>query len=201
MKKEMIFLGIAVLLIIFGTSSCKKEEADQVALPCIAAGEHMPLPSEGNLECCGGLRTIRPTFPSTNPEEHISSLPDGCGISVGTTPICSDCGNEKCEVGENECNCPEDCSKCSDIYDQIDNDLKNANYCEINSDCQVLSLGGPYIEFGCYHYINRKFSKDEFYERMEDYLEQCRGMIDECAWAPNAACVSGKCVEKEEVAA
>lgn len=107
-----------MLLIIFGTSSCKKEEANQPSLPCIIAGESIPLPSEAqnkNVECCEGLSTIPPTFPSTNPEEHISSLPEGCGISVGPTPICSDCGNEKCESWENKCNCPKDCTeKCTE---------------------------------------------------------------------------------------
>lgn len=198
MKKELIIFGIAVLLIILGISSCKKT-SDKTALPCIIAGEHIPLPSEtnGNVECCEGLRTISPTFPSTNPEEHISSLPEGCGISVGPTPICSDCGNGKCETWENKCNCPEDCNQCSQIYDQIENDLESANYCETDSDCQILTLGGPYIKFGCYHFINKKFSKEEFRSRMMEYYKQCGEMIDECAWASNATCVSGKCVEKE----
>lgn len=79
---------------------------------CINAGGHIALPSEANrnLGCCEGLRTIPPTFPSTDPKDHISSLPEGCGISVGPTPICSNCGNGKCEPWENKCNCPEDCS-------------------------------------------------------------------------------------------
>lgn len=64
MKKDLIIFGAVMLLIILGISACKK--SDQVAvLPCISAGESIPLPSEENknVECCEGLRTILPTFP------------------------------------------------------------------------------------------------------------------------------------------
>ena len=48
---------------------------------------------------------------------------------------------------------------CKEMYDEIENDLDKANYCQTNSDCSVIMLGGAYIEFGCYHYINKNIDK------------------------------------------
>src|SRR3989344_5640164 len=84
--------------------------AKQISSPCIQAGESIPLPANGEFTCCEGLRTISPAFPSDDLRNHISSLPEGCDISVGPTPICANCGDGECREGENRCNCPEDCS-------------------------------------------------------------------------------------------
>jgi hypothetical protein len=162
---------------------------------CVKEGESIPWPSANkNNECCAGLAPIPPTFPTNNSKEHISSLPEGCGISVGTTNICSNCGNGKCESWENACNCPQDCGDCSRMYDQIDGDLQKANYCTTDSDCKTLPLGGPYIEFGCYHYINKNENSTAFYDRMIAYSVQCGNIVDMCAPVPQSKCVNGTCV-------
>jgi len=87
---------------------------------------------------------------------------------------------------------------CEEMYNEIENDLDNANYCEKDSDCDVIMLGGVYIRFGCYHYVNKNVDKEQIYQKMSAYDKKCRDMINKCAPAPNATCVSGKCVYLEE---
>jgi hypothetical protein len=88
-------------------------------------------------------------------------------------------------------------SECEDAYDKIDSDLQNANYCENDSDCVTLPLAGSYIEFGCYHYINKKENSTLFYDRMNEYSAVCGQVIDMCRQVPDSKCTNGKCVEAE----
>ena len=71
-------------------------------MPCKEAGE-----SSYVFGCCEGLKEIQP----------IRAYDDECNFTgiIGGTPICSDCGNGRCEEWENKCNCPEDCI--SDDFD------------------------------------------------------------------------------------
>ena len=84
------------------------------------------------------------------------------------------------------------------MYDEIESELKKANYCRKDSDCDVLTLGGSYITFGCYHFVNKEANKDKFYERMKSYAQNCARAIDECAPAPSPTCVSNKCIYVEK---
>ena len=86
---------------------------------------------------------------------------------------------------------------CEDLYDEIRSNIEDANYCEIDSDCKTLVLGGTYIDFGCYHFINDEIDESFFYDKMRDYAMQCVEIINECAPAPDAKCVSNKCVYVE----
>ena len=88
-------------------------------------------------------------------------------------------------------------SKCNDMYDKIRSAIEDANYCEVDSDCKTLILGGTYIDFGCYHFINSDIDESIFYEKMRDYADQCVEIINLCAPAPDAKCVSNKCVYVE----
>ncbi len=83
---------------------------------------------------------------------------------------------------------------CEEMYNEIENDLDNANYCEKNSDCAVIMLGSVYIKFGCYHYINKNVDEEQIFQKMRVYDKNCRSMINKCLPAPEAQCVSGKCV-------
>lgn len=83
---------------------------------------------------------------------------------------------------------------CEAMYDEIENDIDNANYCENDFDCDILMLGGWYIDFGCYHFINKAVDKDQFYKKMDVYKEKCSQIINECASTPNAYCISNKCI-------
>jgi len=85
--------------------------------------------------------------------------------------------------------------ECSEMYDEINSDLQNANYCEEDLDCHTLPLGSMYIEFGCYHYINLEENSTDFYNRMNYYSAYCSDIIDLCSPIPDSKCVNGKCVE------
>ncbi|MBI2530370.1 MAG: hypothetical protein HYW05_04470 [Candidatus Diapherotrites archaeon] len=88
-------------------------------------------------------------------------------------------------------------SSCQSMHDEIENDIDESNYCSEDADCDVLILGGSYIEFGCYHFINKAIDKEPFYNKMDTYTRQCSTIIDLCAPGPNPKCVSGKCVSGE----
>jgi hypothetical protein len=83
---------------------------------------------------------------------------------------------------------------CEDMYDEIENDLNRSNYCQSDSDCSVIMLGGWYVEFGCYHFINKDVDQEQFFTKMDAYKEKCIQAINKCAAAPDAKCVSNKCV-------
>jgi len=87
-------------------------------------------------------------------------------------------------------------NSCNSLYTQIDNELKSANYCNIDADCKVLPLGARYVEFGCYHYINKDIDGEQIYQKMNDYWNTCSQIIDDCANAPESKCENNKCVEK-----
>ncbi|HUW22076.1 MAG TPA: hypothetical protein VMW41_05440 [Candidatus Bathyarchaeia archaeon] len=87
---------------------------------------------------------------------------------------------------------------CMIQYYQIENELNKANYCQVDSDCKEIFLGGKYIEFGCYHFINKTVDKQYFYNKMEKYDSKCTGLIDMCFFAPKPKCVSDKCVSVEK---
>lgn len=81
------------------------------------------------------------------------------------------------------------------MYDEIEKELENSNYCTQDSDCGSIMLGGAYIGFGYYHYINKNVDKDTIYQMMEKYHNnRCTILIDKCALAPPSICSSGKCI-------
>lgn len=83
---------------------------------------------------------------------------------------------------------------CEDLYEEIEKDIENANYCKTDSDCGVLMLGGWYVDFGCYHFINKNIGQEQFFTKMEAYKQKCSKIINDCASAPKAKCVSNKCI-------
>jgi hypothetical protein len=85
---------------------------------------------------------------------------------------------------------------CDKTYNEIDTDVQNANYCINDGDCRTLILGGMYVEFGCFHFINKKVNSSELYGRMTDYTLECNRVIDKCSETPEPICVNGKCVAK-----
>ena len=86
---------------------------------------------------------------------------------------------------------------CEDMYDEIENDLDRANYCQSDSDCSVIMLGGWYVDFGCYHFINKDVDQEQFFTKMDAYKKKCSLRINDCASAPDAKCISNKCVYVE----
>jgi hypothetical protein len=85
-------------------------------------------------------------------------------------------------------------SGCADLYKKIDNEIVSANYCKVDADCSVLILGGIYVEFGCYHFINKNVDQQQFYDEMQVYNKKCSKIVDRCVPSPEPTCVSNKCV-------
>lgn len=83
---------------------------------------------------------------------------------------------------------------CEEMYDEIENDIDNANYCKTDSDCDVLMLVGRYMEFGCYRFVNKGVDKDQFYKKIDTYYQKCSQILNECAPVSDTRCVSNKCV-------
>lgn len=83
---------------------------------------------------------------------------------------------------------------CSSIYLEIEEMMDEMNHCVSNDDCDVLILGADYIEFGCYHFINKNENKQKIFEKMDKYNEDCGQIINKCASSPKAKCHKGECV-------
>lgn len=87
---------------------------------------------------------------------------------------------------------------CDSLYNEIENFIDDSNYCEEDEDCDTLILAGSYIEFGCYHFINKDVDKQNIYDLMDLYNEACNKVINECAPSPRSRCEENRCVEDEE---
>ena len=83
---------------------------------------------------------------------------------------------------------------CTQLYHEIDQELKNANYCETDADCDSIMLGGRYVAFGCSHYVNKSLDQEAMYDKMDIYEEKCDQMINDCVIPATPSCVAGKCV-------
>jgi len=83
---------------------------------------------------------------------------------------------------------------CQAMYQDIKDDIAEANYCFQDSDCGILELGGHLIKFGCYHFVNQATDKEAIYQKMHVYYDQCEKMINDCDRAPVPVCVKNKCV-------
>jgi hypothetical protein len=86
---------------------------------------------------------------------------------------------------------------CESQYNEIRSDIENANFCENDGDCDTLILGGSYIDFGCYHFVNNNIDKQYFYDKMSEYATECVDLINDCAPVPNPKCIANKCVYAE----
>lgn len=89
-------------------------------------------------------------------------------------------------------------SDCDSEHNQIDKELKQSNFCEKDTDCEIMPLGGEYISFGCYHYINKDIDVESLYKKMNDYWEKCSRIVNDCSPAPESRCLNKKCVRVEK---
>jgi hypothetical protein len=91
----------------------------QEDLSCAKEGEEISHDIQNFDECCTGLSEIR-NYEIEN---------DKCLITLGVT-TCSNCGNGVCGLGENKCNCPEDCnSECVKKGEYVDTFSKDSFEC------------------------------------------------------------------------
>ncbi|MBU1204711.1 MAG: DNRLRE domain-containing protein [Nanoarchaeota archaeon] len=80
--------------------------------------------------CCAGLEKIKDSVPISYPVK-------GCALSRSGF-VCTNCGDGRCGLGENYCNCPEDCKEEEEIP---------CNTQEIFAKCD--SLKDSYKSFSC----------------------------------------------------
>jgi hypothetical protein len=209
MKKIGIFLSL--VLSIFVLTGCEtKTTTTTTQTPtenCVSLGKSGPNPSLGpndpnkNKVCCSGLHLEYPKNCTS-----ASDITGECRNMVGCAAMCIACGDGVCDPQyETTCNCPSDCKNtpvitqasgdfvCEDLYKEIDNDIINANYCKVDADCSVLILGAQYVDFGCYHFVNKEVDKNQFYKKMDVYNKKCSQSIDKCSPSPKATCIANTC--------
>jgi len=91
-------------------------------------------------------------------------------------------------------------AECDALHDEIENDFKKANFCSADSDCKVIRLGGWYIDFGCYKFVNAATNEDELLAKIEKYKDvmKCSGKINDCMSSGTPICVKKKCKGKTD---
>jgi len=84
------------------TSSTSTTTSTTTTLPegCYEEGEYFNLLEDPNAICCHDLTQIKYSF----------LIDDQCISPACPCFVCTKCGNGSCGIGENQCNCPEDCS-------------------------------------------------------------------------------------------
>lgn len=88
---------------------------------------------------------------------------------------------------------------CDEWYNEIEQSFEDANFCQEDSDCTSMRLGGKAIAFGCYKYINVETDTDSINEEIKTYYTDCSKVINKCAPAPDPVCIDNKCIAQEEV--
>lgn len=82
---------------------------------------------------------------------------------------------------------------CEAWYHKIEKSFDDANFCEVDSDCKAVQLGGQYIEFGCYKFVNIATDVDALLKEVREYTIKCAQLIDLCALTPKTLCENKKC--------
>jgi hypothetical protein len=130
-----------------------------------------------------------------------------CGTWIGPCPVGYYCKTPpNCEDCEGICKklplaiphpfpLPTQCEK---LRKEIDNLWIEANYCNQDSDCKAIQLGGEYIEFGCWRYVNKDYNTDEIFQKLDSYVNTCPIPVNKCMPAPESVCRENKCVSMEE---
>ena len=77
---------------------------------CIGQGEIYDARFAGGV-CCEGLAMLHIAVPSEGETSPPNGVPAGCRLESLSGVLCSACGNESCDDGENWCNCPDDCAR------------------------------------------------------------------------------------------
>lgn len=114
---------------------------------CMPEGKIYMGDFSGDDQCCDGLVAVADC--EEIPVDCDPNDPDCNGSFTCNCPkcycfVCTACGNGKCGVGENKCNCPEDCleqGECSTGIECDDKDKCTSDYCE-NGKCLHKEIAG-----------------------------------------------------------
>ncbi len=118
-----------------------------------------------NISCCGNLTRL----PNSTMDENGSCIPP-----VNESYVCTNCGNELCENGENNCNCPYDCNISCIDYDGGRNYYQKGN----------LTRGENVFWDACKNFTGL----------VEYYCEQNASRSEEIQCPEDYECYYGKCV-------
>lgn len=99
----LVIVGIIILgLVAWEAYELLKPESPE-STACVQEGEKIDLMSGSELECCEGLKGVADLYF----DETIGK----CQVGGDELSVCVKCGDSVCGIGENKCNCPEDCKK------------------------------------------------------------------------------------------
>lgn len=138
--------------------------------------EHERLGDNAEVKCCDGLKPIDPWYvpvscrPDLKPRNEENCVYAG---PFSQSRICTKCGNGVCEIPENRCNCPEDCSN--------ENNCLKAGEGEGNTGQCCAGLDR----------IGACFEDDEGYLNDNGVKCMCQYHLGPCA-----PCGNGKCEKK-----
>jgi len=109
---------------------------------CVEEGGYVPV-VPGAPECCDGLIKVPCDAPDAEGK---------CQLCAGAS-ICTKCGDGVCGVGENKCNCPDDCKTCLDVGEGFIGFDSQDKCCEglvAKSDCLLTYDGCSCPKCPCY---------------------------------------------------
>lgn len=77
---------------------------------CVGQGDSYDRRFVGGV-CCDGLVSLQTLIPSDGKMPPQQGVPAGCVLESLSRVVCSTCGNDVCDEGENGCNCAADCGR------------------------------------------------------------------------------------------
>lgn len=151
---------------------------DSYTSTCYPAGEMMGvLP---NTKCCAGLDSLGII------DEFLDENKSECNFLLGAV-LCSDCGNNKCDYGENKCNCAEDCTYSgtgqivegtNECNDHIDNN--GDGWCDAPTKAGYCSDESQLGDEKCLSLTDKETAECVSEKEVCDgYDNDCNGKIDE----------------------
>lgn len=83
---------------------------------------------------------------------------------------------------------------CKDLEKDINTQIEQANYCNVDEDCTLVGFGCP---FGCGSYVNKRADVASIKTKIGSYREQCGFCEYKCIRPFNSVCKNNKCVETQ----
>lgn len=87
---------------------------------------------------------------------------------------------------------------CEYLKKEITNLLNEANYCQKDNECKIISLSCP---FGCHNLVNRSHNLDSVDQKYLEFKKSCTSCIYDCDQAPTSQqikCQDNKCVDTRD---
>jgi len=142
MKTNLIILIVAlVALAIAGGVYVYTQQPQEppISGTCVVEGAYAE-PMSVESSCCDTDNILKQySYP-----DEAGDCVDAYSPTVGPTGICIACGNGECGLGENVCNCPEDCESSAQLNDEIVRQLVIEKWGDCTDKCQNFSISVNY---------------------------------------------------------